>query len=774
LVALFGFLCVVVFFWSIMKKPKKRKAGRTPARAASFAAPSDTSRYLTPRSSLPDAEPRARPELLHSQMNGMTYDGRRRQSSGQLPGRWIPPGTAVTVAGLTITGGMIYVGNVLPARYGKTDNCLIDPTLNVASAASHGQARTMQYWPSYAGISPGERRTYLEWLADGRSDPSADIGYVFLFFYGLERRFFVDNGREEAAALIAEVERLLSIYGDNHSFNGYARRFIDTAKLFVDGASSCELSPDLRNGYEIPLGVKIHLGRKIAAGENFDAEDALMWVLALPDTYARTAVYRCFEELKALWRLRFDERYSEGMKVRTPKARIKAVYQPASACFEATLSIDDLPDISTVNAPTAGLRDLLVACTDELDAYSRFVGRRPDSKSSPEALLLLPAALGDTVAGSSLQALKDGLDARFGDDEVTIIALADLTALLGVATPETDRLAPAAGRQLGAMLDRLDVGYEPDRRYGPLSPAADGQVALFRAKSGAPIDPDRPVHIAARTLVEVSVLATLSDGVVAPAEIKAIGDELEAIAGLNAEERLRLFALALVLLKDPPKQQAAMTRLAKLSGSERKLVTQSAISAVLADGRVTAEEIRFLERLHKAMGLPQEDVYAALHRGGTRSDEPTPVSVERWTPGQAIPAEPPPEKVVVGFDAERLERIRRETSAVSQLLSGIFVDEEPPQASQASQANPSESHSAFPGLDGPHAELLATVLASGACERGAFEDAARSLRLFPDGAMETINEWGFETYDEAVLEGDETIVPVEHLRERLQQVGQAL
>ena len=76
----------------------------------------------------------------------------------------------------------------------------------------------MHYWPCYSMIDPASRAAYLHWLASGRKDPAAAVGYVFLFFYGIERRVLVDaqtseQARSEIDGLLAEVERLLGIYG---------------------------------------------------------------------------------------------------------------------------------------------------------------------------------------------------------------------------------------------------------------------------------------------------------------------------------------------------------------------------------------------------------------------------------------------------------------------------------------------------------------------------------------------------------------------------------
>ena len=55
------------------------------------------------------------------------------------------------------------------------------------------------------------------------------------------------------------------------------------------------------------------------------------------------------------------------------------------------------------------------------------------------------------------------------------------------------------------------------------------------------------------------------------------------------------------------------------------------------------------------------------------------------------------------------------------------------------------------------------MLTVGRLSREAFEARARELRLLPDGALDTLNEWGFDTFDESILEGEDEIVLVEHL-----------
>ena len=114
---------------------------------------------------------------------------------------WIAPGKLVKVAGQDIPDGMLYVGNYLQSAggYADVEPALINPKLEVNWSSPDYQGSMMNYWPSYSRIDPDCRAAYLNWLASGRNDPNINIGYVFIFFYGLERRVFADAKESEIA-----------------------------------------------------------------------------------------------------------------------------------------------------------------------------------------------------------------------------------------------------------------------------------------------------------------------------------------------------------------------------------------------------------------------------------------------------------------------------------------------------------------------------------------------------------------------------------------------
>ncbi|MEQ8283532.1 MAG: TerB N-terminal domain-containing protein [Parvibaculum sp.] len=693
------------------------------------------------------------------------------KAAKRTPTEWIPAGRSVTIQGTSIASGMIYVGGDLSGNYGRTENCLVDPTLPVSRSTSDKSGVTMPYWPSYSDIRPEARRSYLDWLAGGRSDPDIGIGYVFLFFYGLERRLFVDQATDEAPIVRDEIERLLALYNSNHSFQGYARKCLDAISVISGDIDNPPiLSPSMHAGYEIPLAVRFHLGHRLANKSPFTADEALLWVLSLPDTYLRTPGVRCFDEFCVLWRVRFSERYPNGLKVRVPKKTLKADYHSASGTFQVKFSVSDgsIPDIAAINAPLDGLRELANACTDELDAYSRLLGRRPDVRGNVEAVALLPREILDTSDSSPVRVIRSHIDALLGLEQFATMQTRKLLSTLSMDCPESGKIPAASANQIGSILDKLDIAYEPDRRYGPTSLSLDGTVTLFRSANGAPVDTDRAEYQASRTMMEISALAAASDGEVVGAELKSIMTELEAMEGLNPRERMRLHAHVLSLLADMPRQHGAMRRLSSLPESDRRRVVQSAFSAVLADGHISAAEVKFLEKLYKALKLPQEDVYAALHRGDVSIDEPVKILPEQYTPGTPVP-QPPLERTGVQIDPARLARIQNETSTVSSLLADIFVEEEPI-VSNAPVSPTGKSACIYDGLDAAHGELLAKIVSAVRMTRAIFEDESRMLTLLPDGALETINDWGFEVFGEPVLEGDDDIEVATHLRPELQKL----
>ena len=274
-----------------------------------------------------------------------TSDYSSRQKSSTSPDYvWIPKGKPVTVAGYTISGGLLYVGHGLcrranASRHGwDIEPALIDPSLPVERDSSDKDGMHMAYWPSYSQIHPASRNAYLQWLADGCKDPNVNIGYVFLYFYGLERRALSDAenssvAKEELDVIITEIKRLRTIYS-TPSFLNYTAGFIGAVESRRTKDKLYKNSPSFEEkGYELPFGLKKGLAQLAADGIPLPPDWALAWVENDPESRLRTPAYRCKEEFRKLFHVRYREKFGEGLMLLQKGSKLRGSYRPASASF---------------------------------------------------------------------------------------------------------------------------------------------------------------------------------------------------------------------------------------------------------------------------------------------------------------------------------------------------------------------------------------------------------------------------------------------------------
>jgi hypothetical protein len=325
---------------------------------------------------------------------------------------------------------MLYVGSGLqPVKEWALDAepALLDPSLPIDKRSADFDGRLMTYWPSYSNIPPACRSAYLQWLAGGRSAPTAGIGYVFLFFYGLERRLLFDNSRSEvspteADAIRAEVARLLGIYRNSNSFRRYASTFHDLGFLLRRTVDLDEIKPpQQRDGWELPVATRLALGVLASEEKPLTPEWALSWVLTSPEVPLRTPTQRCPDEFRELFLLRYRDSFGDGIRLRPNKTRLKIEYQPASASFGGPVTLTaDLPDVARTSATLDRLRNLAEQCSQELDPFSRWVGRTGET-ASPPAIALLPPPLARGRGNEATRVLGEWLEAQLDGRDIALI-----------------------------------------------------------------------------------------------------------------------------------------------------------------------------------------------------------------------------------------------------------------------------------------------------------------------------------------------------------------
>lgn len=133
-----------------------------------------------------------------------------------------------------------------------------------------GLPEKLGYWPSYQAMSPEQRYTYLEWLTN--VDNAIDIGYVFTFFYGLER-FIGTEQHNEAVAMIAR----LKAHHKNKSFNHYSNAALAYAALLYKDATPLKFIKTDGHDATFLLLSKTALDKRLTASEITDSAKDFSW-----------------------------------------------------------------------------------------------------------------------------------------------------------------------------------------------------------------------------------------------------------------------------------------------------------------------------------------------------------------------------------------------------------------------------------------------------------------------------------------------------------------
>lgn len=663
---------------------------------------------------------------------------------------WVPPGRAVQVGGLQIDGGMLYVGGELEAiaPWFGTDPALINPALPIATKKLARDDLT--YWPAYADLKPPERRRYLSWLAGGRREPDVPLGYVFLFFYGLERRILFDRVHDQEAvdpelvSIRDALESLLETYGAHSSVSRYVRSLLDFLRAEFWESDTVE-PPTERTGWDLPFEIRLEVGRIVARGDRIPPELAHSWVVCDPDTKLRTPATRCPSEFARLFKIRYSEKYPDGMRVREPKSRLALEHQAASRGLNhqrARVELN-LPDITSISGPQKQLRTIAEGVQDELDSYSRHVGRT-DDRTSVAAQALLPAELVGTGDDAGTAALSELLErCAPTDDEIGKLRVSDLAEIFPTKKPGT--IYKGEARKICDLIRKLGYGIEPDTARGGQNIGQSEFVSVYRLPEE---EGDAPAWSESATLLlRLGSAVAASDESLVEEEERVLERHLEGMLSLSPPQRLRFRAHLRWSLTHPASMRGVRAKAREMAPAERRGIADALLGVAGADGRIDPDEMRTLTKIYDVMGFAEEDLYSDLHE---LAADPGPVTVKRAEPSTEYALRKPPtadstaeqSTDIFRLDLEKIRRIAEESKSASALLEGVFTEEE------EAPTMPTTTN----GLDEAHARIFRDLVQRKRWDEGELASLIEVRGLFVAGAIEVINEAAFEACGEPLLE----------------------
>ncbi|MCD1126292.1 TerB N-terminal domain-containing protein [Jinshanibacter sp. LJY008] len=758
------FIFALVVIWFLFFKKKKSTVQRTNSK--NITKMNNTFRQKSSNKSINSVA------SMHSQtsdddelatftvINGQTVEYRisREQQSREIatrcntmPARWVKPGEIITIQDTVISHGNFYFGGQLKiyssGEYGHhyndgTDASLVNDALPIQHISKHYQDESLGYWPSFSTLSPRCRGAYLDWLASDRSDSSCPVGYVFIYFYGLERRILVDGTQEtisddEFKSLFEEVLRLRAVFLANNSFRHYSTQLIEVMLLLRPGVIQFENEKEcFVSGSSLLF--QFRLATTVAQGKPLSADLALAWVKYYPEYTLRTPARRCADEFAALFKLRYVNKFSGGLVVKPNKTSLKLTYLPASSTLRGIgIEHPDLPDPSVLRAPVQKLIQIAESCTGALDAYSRYLGKKEAERSDIAAIMLLPNEILSEEAEHMFAGFKNWADERIRENS-GLVTVTDFWARLDMSVPA--KMNKKEAELMQNFVQRVGYGIAPDTRYHHAKPESDGNIVLFSEGHGEFFTPSSEFQ-SMSVAIRLGAMVAQIDKVIDISEQAALEKVIDHNDRLSPTEKRSLYAYLIWRLNTPASMAGLKARIGLLQDKEKSVISNVIISVACADGRIDSAEIKQLEKIYASLGLDSSTVTSDLHRLST---------AEKVAPA-TLPTTSETRRTF-SLDERILARHESDTTDVRQLLNTIFSEDE--SIEELSIDTPSHPGT---GLDEAHYQLYQCLLEKERWSRSEVTALCQQFNLMVSGAIEAINDWSFEQVDAPILDDDDDI-----------------
>jgi len=698
-------------------------------------------------------------ELMDFKIMASKGQNQQKKSKNTNLGKWIKPMNTIKIGKYSIDGGFIYIGGDLKGLDDYyTESSLIDPSLSINEQFPDYNADEIGYWPSYCDISPSSRAAYLEWLGSDRNDPETPIAYVFLYFYGLERRLLIDFSKgivceEERAELIQELYRLKGIYGENRSFNGYICSLL--AFLWVQNGGSYKLNNKfIFDGVEFSVVFKLLLAKCVNEGKPVSNVIALAWVRNHPDINLKTPAIRCKNEFNQLFKLRYNQEYDKGISISPNKTKLKFDYYPSSSSLRGYQGIKlDLPDVSRLKAPVKKLILIAEACAVELDSYSRLIGRSKNNRVSLSSVALLPSDLIDLINNPSFNSLKQWLSVQLVKSK-GMISIDALFKKLGEERPL--KINKKESEFIVAIIEKTGFGMAPDIRFHHAKPDVNENIVIFETGHGDDFIPSHSFNQIGTILRLGSIVAKI-DGHVDSTEVSFLENLINNDGQLNQTEKLSLNAFLHWQLSATLSVTGLKAKLSTITDREKTAISHVLIGVALADGKIELSEIKKLEKLYSSLGLDKSLVSNDIHHFSSNNGGNQPFGISKVIRDDNNELET---QNSLGFsiNKELLQLYEEETAGVKGILESIFVDEENniDDISQDETSSEIEYDDCI-GLNENHFNLFQKLIIKEEWSLKEVQLICKELNLMIDGALEEINEWAFDKVDAPIIEDGNTI-----------------
>lgn len=665
------------------------------------------------------------------------------QTINKTKGRWIKQGEYIKFKNYETRQGFFYYGGQLDAYHSNqyvsryfTEASLIDDTLEIVENHSYFIDASIDYQPRYIQLSAEARGAYLDWLFGARRDPNTPIGYVFIYFYGLERRILVDSTQgdvdnHEYIAIFDEIKCLYSIFDSHYIFKSYALKLMELMVFLRPNMIGIDYSEFYASRNSILF--KYHLATEVEAGKTVSADLALGWISNTDDYNLRTPAKRCWQEFSILFKHIYLQETKGGLFVKPNKSKLNINYYPASSTIQGfKLDPVDLPDPSILKAPIKRLAMIADQCTAELEQYSRYLGKQENDKEDLAAFLLLPEILQKMQPIALINDFNEWAKQIIQNNE-GLVLFSELWSFTKKPLPE--KLNKKELELLESLLGLGNYVYTPNINIHHIKPSIDGYVVISN-KGLSHKDYLSSSFSKICLFIRFALMLAQSDQHVHESEKMMIYHIIDR-EDITEQEKSSLKQLLLWGIHTPLNMVGLTQQTTALDEISTAFFRQTLPKIILADGQIDIVEIKQLEKIYTLLGIDKSYVSSDLHQNSTQD-----IFEEKSIKPQQLDG-------AFSLDLSILKQHEAATKEVQSLLETIFIEEEifeeKPQSVMQEKIKKIS-------LDPAHYELFEILIKQQIWQRAEVEIFCQKWNLMFDGALETINDWAYDIVEAPIIE----------------------
>ena len=782
-----GFIDSVLSIFGKKEKTPQKPKDSTKAEKIPIETRPDNSYYIPPVGST--ISPKNNPESDRQEdyrsitVHGHSiYDLPIKSQTGVSSGMtWVGNGQSISVQGFTIQSPLTYWSN-----NNYPESSCIAPALKAEKPGSK-DLPPLPYWPQYSGLTPVQRGKYLSWLSRGRNDDLDEIGYAFIFFYGLERRAILD--KQDCDIILLEVQRLLSRYPGSGSFNSYLNQFTAYVVGSRLGGMTDSAIRTLFPAFDNLDDSSIKVVLSWHWSNNLPIQWDLCYSLAKNSVGSpRTNIIRKAPGLlKLLFCKKFSDQFPDGIPFTSEYDQFQLNYRPASPSMlqyagypgrQGLIKPLVLPGPHLDSPPYQALMKIWADSIEEIKpACTKLV--KAGGKITRDVYSILPETLKEKIPHPDLVLWQNFISSHQQEDGLIIVQVSDIARLAGIE--QRDTLTSMQSKTITSMVGDFHWIIVPNQTItGSSYKWNDPVVIIPFDEQGLKVSEN---FQSAALVFQIAYGIAASDENVSEIEENYLNNFISDQFSLNAFENRCIRGLLKILKNQPPSLSKIGKRLSKHMVPQQKIALAEFLGEiVLLDDKFVKSEQKALRTVFKAleMDLALSDELIKKFLVGHIPDEP--VTVQK--PGKARKGEtipPPVIKPEFTIDKEKLKRTLEDTQAVQKILASVFELEQdeivlefelevntPMTPKKATMIEmdvdlpfPPET---IPSLDIKYIAILYDIMKSEELSQDDFTGLARKHNLMPRAAFDDINSWADEELGDFLLEESESRIVINYKR----------